>query len=170
MVHSRLSCPSEPSFPSLPLSGEPFNELLGALYPERDREDIAWSHPLHPWLIERPHERKWVRCRLWHPLPLKEPVLAQVDGSFLLSVHMRFYHMSAFLRRNPFPRKEVAFAILHALAQRLPHSSSPIGRSCLGKSRASLMPREVAAVTRSFRVVSRLRQSRATRNERYASC
>src|SRR5260221_2008354 len=85
MLHSRLSCPSEPSFPSLPLSGEPFNELLGAVHQERDRKDIAWSHPLHPWLIERPHERKWVRCRLWHPLALKEPVLAQVDGSLHLS-------------------------------------------------------------------------------------
>jgi hypothetical protein len=80
MLHYRLSCPSEPSFPSLPLSEAPRNELLGALHPERDREDITWFHPLHQWLVERPHEGKWVRCRMWHPLSLKEPVLAQVDG------------------------------------------------------------------------------------------
>src|SRR5207249_7511442 len=71
-------------FPSLPLSGEPCNELLGALHPEGDREDIAWFHSLHKWLIERPHEGKRVRCRLRHTLPLKELVLAQVDGSFHL--------------------------------------------------------------------------------------
>jgi hypothetical protein len=41
MLYYRLSCPSEPSFPSLQLSGEPRNELLGSLHPERDREDIA---------------------------------------------------------------------------------------------------------------------------------
>src|SRR6266851_6795421 len=184
MLHYRLSCPSEQSFPLLQLSVAARNELLGSLHPERDREDIARFHPLHPWLVERPHERKWVRCRLRHTLPLKEPVLAQVYGSFhlpgrkvephrdcqvitrlqrcvhlllvhrrqagqelrvvggcfslrdvkdalplsvavdlggnpevclkhllLLSVRMRFYHMSAFLRRNPFPRKEGAFAI-----------------------------------------------------------
>src|SRR5437588_6605098 len=58
--------------------------MLGALHPERDREDIARFHLLHQWFIERPHERKWVRCRLRHTLPLKEPVLAQVDGSFHL--------------------------------------------------------------------------------------
>ena len=57
---------------------------LGALHPERDREDIAWFHSLHKWLIERPHKGKRVRCRLRHTLPLKEPVLAQVNGSFHL--------------------------------------------------------------------------------------
>ena len=58
--------------------------MLGALHPERDREDIAWFHALHQWLVERTHERKRVRCRLRQTLPLKEPVLAQVDGSFHL--------------------------------------------------------------------------------------
>src|SRR6266700_6712077 len=38
----------------------------------------------HQWLIERPQEGKRVRCRLKHTLPLKEQVLAQVDGSFHL--------------------------------------------------------------------------------------
>src|SRR6266571_8928780 len=84
MLYYRLSCPSEPSFPSLQLSGEPCSELLGALHPERDREDIAWFYPLHEWLIERSQEGKGVRCRLWHTLSFKEPVLAQVDGSFHL--------------------------------------------------------------------------------------
>src|SRR6266849_1906863 len=37
---------------------------LGALHPERDREDIAWFHQLHQWLIERSHEGKRVRCLL----------------------------------------------------------------------------------------------------------
>ncbi len=31
--------------------------MLGALHPERDREDIAWFHSLHKWLVERPHDR-----------------------------------------------------------------------------------------------------------------
>src|SRR5213082_1480863 len=84
MLDYRLSCPGEPSFPSLQLLREPRNELLGALHPEGDREDIAWFHSLHKWLIERPHEGKRVRCRLRHTLPLKELVLAQVDGSFHL--------------------------------------------------------------------------------------
>src|SRR5258708_10570786 len=66
------------------LSGEPRNELLGALHPERDREDIAWFHPLRPWLVECLHERKRVRCWLRHTLSLKEPVLAQVNVSFHL--------------------------------------------------------------------------------------
>src|SRR6266699_549230 len=60
------------------------HEPLGALHPERDREDITRFHPLDQWLIERLHEGKRVRCRLRHPLPLKKPVLAQVDGSFHL--------------------------------------------------------------------------------------
>jgi hypothetical protein len=84
MLSSGLSCLSEPPFPLLQLSGAPRNEWLGALYPERDREDIAWFYPLHEWLIERLHGGKWVRCRLWYTFPLKEPVLAQVDGSFHL--------------------------------------------------------------------------------------
>jgi len=67
------------------LSGEPRSSLLGALHPERDREDIAWFYPLHEWLIERSQEGKGVRCRLWHTLPLEEQVLAQVDGPFHLS-------------------------------------------------------------------------------------
>src|SRR5438477_3043012 len=58
--------------------------MLGAMHTERDREDIAWFHSLHKWLIERLHEGKRVRCRLWHTLSFKEPVLAQVDGSFHL--------------------------------------------------------------------------------------
>ena len=58
--------------------------ILRALHPEGDCEDIAWFHSLHKWLIERPQEGKRVRCRLRHTLPLKEPVLAQVDGSFYL--------------------------------------------------------------------------------------
>ena len=66
------------------LSGEPRSSLLGALHPEGDREDIAWFYPLHEWLIERSHEGKGVRCRLWHTLSFKELVLAQVDGSFHL--------------------------------------------------------------------------------------
>src|SRR5438105_8506351 len=66
------------------LSGEPRSSLLGALHPEGDREDIAWFYPLHEWLIERPHEGKRVRYRLRDTLPLNEPVLAQVDGSFHL--------------------------------------------------------------------------------------
>src|SRR6266566_7179035 len=70
----------------IPAAGSPGprNVLLGALHPERDREDITRFHPLDQWLIERLHEGKRVRCRLWHPLSLKEPVLAQVDGSFHL--------------------------------------------------------------------------------------
>jgi hypothetical protein len=59
--------------------------MLGALHAERDREDIAWFHPLHKWLIERLHEGKRIGCRPRHILPLKELVLAQVDGSFHLS-------------------------------------------------------------------------------------
>jgi len=58
--------------------------MLGALHPERDREDIAWFHSLHKWLIERPHKGKWIRYWLRDTLPLKEQVLAQVDGSFHL--------------------------------------------------------------------------------------
>src|SRR6266581_3532760 len=70
----------------IPAAGSPGprNVLLGALHPERDREDITRFHPLDQWLIERLHEGKRVRCRLRHPLPLKKPVLAQVDGSFHL--------------------------------------------------------------------------------------
>ncbi len=60
--------------------------MLGALHPERDREDIARFHLLHQWFIERPHERKWVRCRLRHTLPLKEAEqkLRVVSGCFSL--------------------------------------------------------------------------------------
>ena len=84
MLDYRFSCPGEPSFPSLQLLRELRTELLGALHPERDREDIAWFHPLHEWLIERSQEGKRVRYRLRDTLPLKEPVLAQVDGLFHL--------------------------------------------------------------------------------------
>src|SRR6266571_6168096 len=84
MPYYRFPGSSESPFSMPRLSGEPRNELLGALHPECDREDIAWFHSLHQWLIERPHEGKRVRCRLRHTLPLKEPVLAQVDGSFYL--------------------------------------------------------------------------------------
>jgi hypothetical protein len=77
-------CLSEPPFLLLQLSRAARNELLGTLHPERDREDIAWFHSLDQWLVERLHEGKRVRHRLGHPLPLKEPVLAQVDGSFHL--------------------------------------------------------------------------------------
>ena len=63
----------------------PRNVLLGALHPERDRKDIAWFHLLHQGLIELPQVGKRVRCCLWHTLPLKEPVLAQVDGLFHIS-------------------------------------------------------------------------------------
>src|SRR5205807_6539770 len=84
MLHYRFSCPAEPSFPSLQLLRELRTELLGALHPERDREDIAWFYPLHEWLIERSQEGKRVRCRLRHTLSFKEPVLAQVEGSFHL--------------------------------------------------------------------------------------
>src|SRR6266699_5084565 len=58
--------------------------MLGALHPEGDREDIAWFYPLHEWLIERSQEGKRVRYRLRDTLPLKELVLAQMDGSFHL--------------------------------------------------------------------------------------
>src|SRR5437016_11486035 len=58
--------------------------ILRALHPEGDCEDIAWFHSLHKWLIERPHEGKRVRYRLRDTLPLKELVLAQVEGSFHL--------------------------------------------------------------------------------------
>ena len=58
--------------------------MLGALHLECDREDIACFHLLHQWLIEGSHERKWVRRRLRHILPLKEPILAQMNGSFHL--------------------------------------------------------------------------------------
>jgi hypothetical protein len=58
--------------------------MLGALHPERDREDIAWFHSLHQWFIERPHEGKWVCCQLWHSLSFKELVLSEVGGSFHL--------------------------------------------------------------------------------------
>src|SRR5712691_3453763 len=84
MLDYRLSCPGEPSFPSLQLLREPRNELLGALHSECDREDIAWFYPLHKWLIERLNEGKRVRYRLRDTLPFKELVLAQVDGSFHL--------------------------------------------------------------------------------------
>ena len=84
MLDYRFSCPGEPSFPSLQLLRELRTELLGALHPERDREDIAWFYPLHEWLIERPHKGKWIRYWLRDTLPLKELVLAQVEGSFHL--------------------------------------------------------------------------------------
>jgi len=84
MLDYWLSCQGKPAFPSLQLLREPHNELLGALHPECDREDIAWFHSLHKWLIERPHEGKRVRYRLRHTLTLKELVLAQVEGSFHL--------------------------------------------------------------------------------------
>src|SRR5947208_16698778 len=84
MLYYRLSCPGEPPFPSLQLSGEPRSPLLRALHPEGDCEDIAWFHSLHKWLIERPQEGKRVHYRLRDTLPLKELVLAQVDGSFQL--------------------------------------------------------------------------------------
>ena len=84
MLNERLSCLSESPLPSFQLSGELRSESLGALHLERDRENIAWFHPLHQWLIECPQERKRVRCCLRYTLPLKEPVFAQVDGSFHL--------------------------------------------------------------------------------------
>ena len=58
--------------------------ILRALHPEGDCEDIAWFHSLHKWLIERPHKGKWIRYWLRDTLPLKELVLAQVEGSFHL--------------------------------------------------------------------------------------
>jgi len=58
--------------------------MLGPLHPECDCEDIAWFHSLHKWLIERPHKGKWIRYWLRDTLPLKELVLAQVEGSFHL--------------------------------------------------------------------------------------
>jgi hypothetical protein len=57
---------------------------LRALHAEGEREDIARLHPLHKWLVECLHEGKRVRGRLGQTLPLEEPVLAQVDGSFHL--------------------------------------------------------------------------------------
>src|SRR5438270_5476762 len=84
MLDYRFSCPGEPSFPSLQLLRELRTELLGALHPERDREDIASFYPLYEWLIERPHKGKWIRYWLLDTLPLKELVLAQVEGSFHL--------------------------------------------------------------------------------------
>src|SRR5437899_3328704 len=84
MLDYRFSCPGEPSFPSLQLLRELRTELLGALHPECDCEDIAWFHSLHKWLIERPHKGKWIRYWLRDTLSFKEPVLAQVDGSFHL--------------------------------------------------------------------------------------
>src|SRR6266516_2318776 len=84
MPYYRFPGSSESPFSMPRLSGEPRSSLLGALHPVRDREDIALFYPLHEWLIERSQEGKGVRCRLWHTLPLKELVLAQVDGSFHL--------------------------------------------------------------------------------------
>src|SRR5438270_9022052 len=84
MPYYRFPGSSESPFGMPRLSGEPRSSLLGALHPEGDREDIAWFYPLHEWLIERPHEGKRVRYRLRDTLPLNEPVLAQVDGSFHL--------------------------------------------------------------------------------------
>src|SRR2546421_1555611 len=84
MPYYRLSCPGEPPFLLAPAFRRATRLMLGALHPECDREDIAWFHSLHQWLIERLHEGKRVRCRLQHTLPLKEQVLAQVDGSFHL--------------------------------------------------------------------------------------
>ena len=69
----------------LSLLREPCSSLLGTLHPERNREDIAWFHMLHQGLIELAQEGKWVLCCLRYSLPLKDAVLAQVDGSFHLS-------------------------------------------------------------------------------------
>src|SRR6266487_1774634 len=84
MLYYSLACSSEPPILSLQPSGEPRSSLLRPLHPESDREDITWFHRLHQWLVERPHEGKRVRCCLWHTFPLKESVLAQVDGLFHL--------------------------------------------------------------------------------------
>src|SRR5437016_5347138 len=84
MPYYRFPGSSESPFSMPRLSGEPRSSLLGALHPERDREDIAWFYPLHEWLIERPHKGKWIRYWLRDTLPLKELVLAQVEGSFHL--------------------------------------------------------------------------------------
>src|SRR2546421_1650965 len=84
MPYYRFPGSSESPFSMPRLSGEPRSSLLGTLHPEGDCEDIAWFHPLHKWLIERPQEGKRVRYRLRDTLPLKELVLAQVDGSFYL--------------------------------------------------------------------------------------
>src|SRR2546423_14437525 len=85
--------------------------ILRALHPEGDCEDIAWFHSLHKWLIERPHEGKRVRYRLRDTLPLKELVLAQVDGSFHL--HGRKVE----LNRNPqvitCPQRGVYLLLVH---------------------------------------------------------
>src|SRR5437763_1579563 len=84
MPYYRLSCQGEPPFLIAPAFRRATQPILRALHPEGDREDIAWFHIPHQWLIERPHEGKRVRYRLRDTLPLKEPVLAQVDGPFHL--------------------------------------------------------------------------------------